>query len=319
MKEEPLPGLFVGHAGAALLFLILHEVLQTQEWLDRACFWSRRVAAVPCPSPDLFHGLAGRGLLQAWVFEHSRDDVDLKISEEVAYALQKMAVRDADGIHWDIPEGCGDLSGPYLGIAHGVAGVACFLTELNRAHTGSPYRQLADDALHSLARAARLNGTIGCLDWPDRVGGSFRGGVWCHGAAGIAQAFAHAAMRTHNSEWLDWAKLAGVAATRQAHLIGPTACHGVTGLIEAMLDVHRATEDPEPLAIAEASAGWLIDYFMVETEVGHLVSSERPDVFSPELMVGAAGPAAALARLLAPSRFGSMLMSPRESWRALGG
>jgi serine/threonine protein kinase len=315
--HESLPGLFVGDGGAALLFLSLHEVLGTDDWLARAMAVSRKLASSTCPSPDLLHGTAGLGLLQIWIYEYTRDPADLAAALASAGTLLA-AVPDSGDVGWVIPDAYGDLGGQQLhGMAHGTAGVAYFLNELLRVHPEAPVASLLYRSIESLGRARAPNPRIGAVDWLHAPGGEFRGGVWCHGAAGIAQALARIYQRTRDPELLLLVEQATHAALLQSQWLGPTQCHGLAGLIEVLLDVHRATGNEELAAAARSLGAHLMRYYTEETEFGPLTSAERHDVFTPEFMVGASGAAASLARLLDVDRWGSLLLPPRDAYRPI--
>lgn len=316
--SQSLPGLFVGDGGAALLFLGLHEVLDTPDWLERAVTVSRQLARLPCPSPDLLHGKAGLGLVHLWAYERTCDRRDLDAALEAASALAGSATDDGTRVGWVIPEGYGDLSGQALyGMAHGTAGIVYFLNEMLRVHPAAPVGELFARALSSLLRARAHNPLIDAEDWPHGPGGEFRGGVWCHGSAGVAQSLARVYQRTRDAEVLEAAEVAARAAWLQAQWLGTTQCHGLAGLIEVLLDLHRATRGEQWLVAARQLGLHLLRYFTADTEAGPLISTDRHDVFTPELMVGASGTVASLARLLDVQRWGSLLLPPREAFRPM--
>jgi hypothetical protein len=61
----------------------------------------------------------------------------------------------------------------------------------------------------------------------------------------------------------------------------------------------------------------LLRYFTADTEFGPLAPSDRHDVFTAELMVGASGAVAGLARLLDVDRWGSLLLPPGDAFRPI--
>jgi serine/threonine protein kinase len=316
--SQSLPGLFVGDGGAALLFLSIHEVLGTADWLARSVIVSRQLATLPCPSPDLLHGCAGLGLVHLWTYERTGDALDLDAAIDKASTLGNTVRVDGSSVGWVIPDGYGDLSGQALyGMAHGVAGIVYFLNELLRVHPAAPVGKLLDRALLTLMQAQAHNPLIGAMDWPCGPSGEFRGGVWCHGSAGVAQALARVYRRTRNPAVLKAAEQAARAALLQAQWIGTSQCHGLAGLIEVLLDLYRATGDEQWVVSARQLGAYLLRYFTAETEFGPLTPSDRHDVFTAELMVGASGAIASLARLLDVDRWGSLLLPPREAFRPM--
>lgn len=310
-EPSPLPGLLIGEAGVGLLHLTLHHLLGDSIWLQRASQVSDTVSAIPYESPDLVHGAAGRGLFHLWLYRYSREPRELLRSLAAARHLAATCEHSPAGPLWRIPDGFGGLGGQAVyGLAHGSAGVAYFLAELQAESNGKEFEPLLKDVARSLQDAARQNQKFGVVDWPDAPEGQFRSGVWCHGSAGIAFAFLKLANCLNEPGFLETAKQAAWSAMVQVRCIGPTQCHGAAGLIELYLDLFAATGAEEYLMLAKKLGNWLERGFLVVGSHGSMIASERPDVFTPELMVGSSGAAAALARLYRPSSLGYFLNDP---------
>jgi hypothetical protein len=316
---EALPGLFIGEAGVGLLFLALGEVLGDASWINRGVEVSRRVARMAHDSPDLLHGLAGRGLLHIWAHGYTAESEDLAAAVAIARRLGETCERFPAGPFWRIPPGYGDLDADLLyGIAHGSAGIAYFLAELARASVDGWPISMLDEIAASLRQATRTNPATGLPDWPDAPDGPFRGGVWCHGSAGMALAFLQLHRALGQADLLDDAARAADSALALAHHIGPTQCHGLAGLLEVYLDLHAETGATRALNAARQLGEFLRSAYVVPTPSGPMISSEAPNVFTCDFMVGSGGGAAALARLLQPERFGHFLRAPREAFRLPG-
>jgi serine/threonine protein kinase len=311
-EGEILPGLFIGEAGVGLLFLSLAEITGDPLWLDRAVEVSRWVAGLEFGSPDLMHGTAGRGLFHAWVYESTSAPEDLAAALAAASHLESTLESTRWGPLWRIPEGYGALQGArYFGLAHGSAGIAYFLAELAAVHDIDT--SLIERIGRSLERAERS--PAGSPDWPDAPSGEFRGGVWCHGSAGIALALLRIHRVLGRESSLASAVRAAESALRRAHQIGPTQCHGIAGLIEVLLDLFEQTGAERHLLAAQRLGMRLSRYFVSDGEYGPMICSESPKVLTADFMIGSAGAAAALARLLDPRRFGYFLRSPRHAFR----
>jgi hypothetical protein len=315
-EEESLGGLFIGEAGVGLLFLTLADILRDPLWLDRAVRLSRRLGEASFDSPDLLHGAAGRGLFHLWVYEHSSAPEDLALAVAVGQHLANTCERTSLGPFWRIPEGYGDLEGGmYYGIAHGSAGVGLFLAELAKTQPNDGTISLLRDIGHSLVQAGRSRDDADDLDWPDAPEGAFRGGVWCHGSAGIALALVRIYQVLKEETYLAYAVRAAESALRRAHQIGPTQCHGIAGLLEVYLDLFAETRDQRHLDAAHGLGERLRTAFVTEGPTGPMICSERANVLTSEFMIGSSGAASALARLLEPKRFGHFLNSPRRAFR----
>jgi hypothetical protein len=82
------------------------------------------------------------------------------------------------------------------------------------------------------------------LAWPsDEEEGAFAP-MWCHGAAGIARFFIHAAQINVVENAMTVAEGAARSVARGARRAGPTQCHGLAGNIEVLIDFFQATGDP---------------------------------------------------------------------------
>ena len=315
-ESDGLPGLFMGEAGVGLLFLALAELLGDDAWLRRAVERGRWVAGQEVDSPDLTHGIAGRGLFHVWLYEYTSDRDDLRASLACAEHLVATCRRTEAGPLWPIPDDYGGLSGnAFFGVAHGSAGVGLFLAELMRVEPAHAVVSLAEDVAESLKSAERADGLDGTSDWPDSPGGPCRSGVWCHGSAGIALAFLRFARVLPAHDCLAVATRALRGALSRAHQIGPTLCHGVAGLIEVYLDLWERTGRQQDLTVARQLTLWLLKAFVADDEAGPMICAEKPDVLTGDFMVGCSGSAASVARALEPHRFGHFLRSPREAFR----
>lgn len=300
--EPTLAGLFVGEAGVALALLRAGVVLSEAEFLDAAAAKSRAIAAAPLRSPDVFHGAAGRALFHLWMYGALGTEVDLDAAVRAGNFLVGTGTPDGDGACWVIPAGYEGLSGnAYTGYAHGAAGVADALLSLYETTQDPRYLTSARAALRWLERVAVpvLDGRG--LNWPPTVGRPVSLAHWCHGAAGVGLAFLHAArLGVEPTAWPVVRKAARAAAA--FHRAGDvTQCHGLAGKIEFLVDVYQATCAPEWLDEARA-LGRLVGAYAIET--AHTVewASEDVTVRSPDFMVGYAGVAASLLRLVEPDR-----------------
>lgn len=229
---------------------------------------------------------------------------------------------------WRSPGGDPQL---LTGLSHGASGIGLALLELHSATGMERFLKSGRDAFayeDELFDPARCN-------WPDLRKSAGPGTVhsavpredgssdrvfalaWCHGAPGIALARLRAGeVDVRWGERHLEAARAGLAATRSAvdDLLsspdGPksadlTPCHGLTGLVEALLVGGERLDDPDlrdtalraGLAVAAAvDAG------------GPLRSGTMCGGPNPSLMLGTAGIGHTLLRLYAPMRVPSILL-----------
>lgn len=132
------------------------------------------------------------------------------------------------------------------GLAHGEAGVVCFLLEYG-ALTGDP------DAVRRSEKAARHLAAV----TPDIIaasaepGATRRYGSWCRGLAGIGTVLVRAAERIDEPGYLDLARRAARACAALAPRMPlVTQCCGLAGVGDLMLDVAEATASEEFLDAA---------------------------------------------------------------------
>ncbi len=301
---EPLPGLYVGEAGVAAALLRAGQVLGDDDLLRDAQARSRRIAAMPHRSPDLFNGSAGRLRFHLILWDESGDPGELAAALAAGEHLLATMEDCGEGARrWTIPPGYGGQSGEaYLGYAHGAAGIADALLELAEATDDARFGDAARGAARWLARLAAptLDDGTG-LGWPRTESAEFSPPYWCHGSAGIGRFWLHAAALDLLPEAAELAAGAIAMTARGAPWAAPPPCHGLAGSIELLLDAYQATSDPRRLAEARALER-LLSTFAQEHE-GQLVwPSESPDVVTPDYHVGYAGVAATLLRLSDPER-----------------
>jgi hypothetical protein len=306
-------GLFIGECGVGLLYISLYEVTGDPVWLERAVHVSRSIGQMSFDSPDLLHGTAGRGLYHCWVYALAGEAEDLALANSAAEHLRATCTWTDNGPFWAIPPSYGFDDRLYCGIAHGSAGVAFFLSQLTRVADCGPFRDLLGAIMGGLQGLAWRDDEGDAVDWPDTVGGDFRSGVWCHGAAGIAQTFLAVHEVLPSMVSLDDAFAAAESALQNSRRLDATQCHGLAGLIEVYLDLYALTNDGDQLMVARWLGERMQSCFIAETSKGPMVRSDAPAVLTPEFMIGSSGAASALARLHRPDLIRHFLAPVRSS------
>jgi lantibiotic modifying enzyme len=312
-----LPGFYVGEAGIAACLLRAGQVLDDESLRRLALERARAVAGLPYSSPDLFNGTAGRVRAHLLMWDESGDPDQLGAAVAAGDELLDSAHTSGGELSWTIPPGFDDLSGrSYLGYAHGVAGIADVMIDLFEA---TAQERFADASVRAAARLQRLS--LPSLDdgsglvWPESEGGGPSGATWCHGSTGIARFFLHLASADLDANAMDIARRAARMAALGARSADPSACHGLAGNIELLLDMAQATQDPVYLTQA-ADLAHLLEAFSVEREGDLAWFSDVPPTVSSDYTVGYSGVAMCLLRLAGPMRRPHQLTRKGFAFRA---
>lgn len=312
LSEDPLPGLYVGEAGVGTALLRAGQVLADDELIEAAIEKGCLISSLPHASPDLFNGTAGRLRFHLMLWDETDDPEHLRHAVEAGEFLFERA-EDAGngGLHWTSLSDHGGPSGlPYLGYAHGAAGIADTLFELFEATEDARFLTVARGAGCWLARQAVtvLDDESG-LDWPPVEGQPPSGAAWCHGAAGIGSFFLHASKLDVLPGAAEISARAARTVARGARSQGPVQCHGLAGNIEFLLDMYAETKDWVYLAETRSLAR-LLEAFSREKDGLLVWSSDSPEVYSPDYMTGYAGVAVCLLRLGDPEKLPRQLSRP---------
>ncbi|WP_086828112.1 class IV lanthionine synthetase LanL [Streptomyces sp. NRRL B-24572] len=204
------------------------------------------------PEADLIAGAAGIGLGRLLLARHA-----LRSGRRHTAGRHLAVAADCDrmlatGTARLTPTGADTPGSAALreGIAHGEAGVTCFLLEYGAA-TGDP-----DVISRSEKAAARLAAvTPEIIAAATEPGATRRYGSWCRGLAGIGTVLVRAAERLDEPGYLDLAR----RAARACAVVAPrmplvTQCCGLAGVGELMLEVSDATASEEFRDAAETIA-----------------------------------------------------------------
>ncbi|MFC8981229.1 class IV lanthionine synthetase LanL [Streptomyces sp. NPDC057131] len=191
------------------------------------------------PEADLIAGAAGIGLGRLLLARHALRSGRRHTADEhlaVAAACDRMLASGAARL---TPTGADTAGSAALreGMAHGEAGVVCFLLEYGAA-TGDP------DAIGRAEKAAARLAAV----TPDIIaaaaapGATRRYGSWCRGLAGIGTVLVRAAELLEEPAYLDLAQRAARACAALAPrmpLVGQ--CCGLAGVGELMVEVSIAS------------------------------------------------------------------------------
>jgi lantibiotic modifying enzyme len=280
-----LPGLYFGRAGAAVALaelgstgVVPHDAALSQ-WVGAALHGK-------LDWPDVTHGAAGQGI--AALICGRRLHLPALEKAALLCAEYLIATQNTDG-SWTMPEGAGGISGEKLtGFAHGVAGIAYFLSEF----ASRSKHMEADESAHRAARwllAASNSGPSGSLSWKysDRHPEIWK--WWCHGGPGISLALLRLFERSGEASYADAARRALRAHPADLRSQNLSVCHGLTGLGEIYLEAARVLQEDEWWNRAERIA--LLLGSLAKPCAGDSVSWIVEDPWTPtaDLMIGSAG------------------------------
>ncbi len=303
ITREVTGGISPFHSASGIHLVQAHvsRAMGDPDSASRAARAFTEACAEPCDNPDLTLGwtsvLLGCAALAESLPQHD------SVERRPVLALGRQVARRIDA--WIAERhitGNGDLK--WLGLAHGWAGLLFGLLRWTEA-SGEPFVVVARDRLHELATLGMQQGES--ISWPltmsgdERDRGPFAG--WCHGSAGYVLLWTLAHRILKDDRFLT---LARSAANHIATSIGSereidaSLCCGYAGQGFALMALHRATGDVEPLRLA----GELCD-----RAVQFGARSTRPD----SLYKGDIGVALLIQELTQPSRASTPLVET-EGW-----
>lgn len=168
---------------------------------------------------------------------------------------------------------------PYLGAAHGLAGILHTVMQFPLTETDEKH---VKDALRFLLKTKFPSG-----NYPSSLGQDKDDKVhWCHGAPGVALTLCQAAKRFPDSpEFLLQALEAGDLVWTRGLLRRLGLCHGISGNAYVFLALHRVTGGKKHFHRARMFGGFLLHSWRSLIGRGEMSGGDRP--FS--LFEGAAG------------------------------
>jgi class IV lanthipeptide synthase len=293
-----LPGLHFGRAGTAWA---LHDAachLGDDTLADKAVDLALRLPT-RWPNPDVCHGAAGAGLTLLHLWHRSGRPELLEAAIDCADGLLVAAAWTDDGVFWPIPDDFDSgLAGSWhYGFAHGVAGVGTFLLAAAQAGGRSDHAETAVAAGDTLVRAAER--VAGGARWrSDRNRPTNPAEPlyhWCHGSSGVGTFLVRVAEHLGGGTgYRALAEEAAVAVHRSRQFSSPSACHGLAGDGEFLLDLAQS---------ADRYRGWakdLADWISVRHAViggRRVIADETQAGVSPGYGTGLAGALGFLIRL----------------------
>jgi len=177
-------GAFSGSASLAYTLSAVSAIRRDPELMEEAIGGMLRlVPHIACDDQfDIVGGAAGCALVAVMLYRRTGDPRLLNIAANCGRRLLQTALRQDRGVGW-----IGLIADrPVAGFAHGAAGIAWALFELERALGERCFGSLAEDAI-GYERSLYVAETQTWVDnRPGRLPNGFSTAAWCHGAAGIA-------------------------------------------------------------------------------------------------------------------------------------
>lgn len=308
-------GLYDGRSGIGLAALAVGTVTEDDALRDAGAAVLDALVGHDPDVDDVISGAAGVAVAFVRAAAIDGRSAWLEHAATMGRLLVARAQRNAWGWSW---RSGGDDPTALCGLAHGSAGVAWALGELDRAG-------LADaDGREASARACQFERSWfdpRTSTWPDlrtttaatTDAVSSSPTFWCHGSAGIgvsrlvvdscadrddlsARGELAAALQSSCSR-------AAVELDRGEISGGLTVCHGLGGTVDLLLDAHVAQHEPQH----RAAATWIVERAveLLGNDVDRWPGGVR-DVPAAGLMTGLAGTLVTLARLAGEPSGGSV-------------
>ena len=296
----PERGLLTGRTGAAMAWLRLAAA--TGESVSEHCAHNAEIIMREDPGPftDLMGGAASNGLYLLRLHQAMDDSLYLDGAKRCAQWLCDQLVTDEDGSSCLCrPDGeFGDR--PFFGVAHGISGVAHFLTLLHEATGEAEWAEASRAILLTLERHAVED--HGGLNWAPMLGDTELSRCqWSHGAPGIGIVFLKAAEVFQEPRYEEVAVKAGEATYAYGDFRSNiTQCIGLSGCGELFLELYRDAQDELWLQRAQEFADLAMTYRVALPE-GDAWPTDEPGLYSADFIYGASGLGHYFLRVIEPS------------------
>jgi rhamnogalacturonyl hydrolase YesR len=303
-------GLHLGKTGAAMAALHKANALNEASTPD-FCLSNAEVimGEPPGPATDLMGGEASNGLYLLRLWQRTRDERHLAAAERCADWLDRTVVRDERGTHCNVDSGTtmGFPPKPFLGVAHGISGLAHFVALLGEATGRERWTSFARELFDTTARYSKPS--HGGLNWPVVIGEEeLPRCQWSHGCAGIGLTYFTAWRVLREARYLQIALQAAEATYNIGDLRNNlTVCTGLAGGGGLLLEAYAVTGDARWKARAHEFAMRCIAY-KEETPEGDAWPTDAKGLHSADFMYGASGVGHFLLRLISGGKLPMPLM-----------
>ncbi|MEU7812779.1 class IV lanthionine synthetase LanL [Pseudonocardia sp. NPDC049154] len=243
-EPRRLPGLYFGRSGTAWALHDAGAVLGDTALVDEGVRTALEIPQAHPVSPDVTHGVAGALLAALHLWSATGAEELRPRTRRYVDSLVAAAERIDGQVLWPVP---GDLASELAGVrhygfAHGAAGVGYALLAAGAATGDGRATELALAAADTLCEAAAVED--GAAWWPAGPGGRERWAHWCNGSSGIGSFLLRAWRCSGNERHAECARAAAVAVHRARWGSLPSACHGLAGDGEFLLDAAALLDEP---------------------------------------------------------------------------
>ncbi|MBB2910866.1 tRNA A-37 threonylcarbamoyl transferase component Bud32 [Streptosporangium becharense] len=242
-EHRPSPGLYFGRAGISVA---LYEAGRTlgDEGLRAAGLEAGLNLPTAWPNPDICHGTAGTGMALLHLWRASGDTRLRDLAEACADDLLKAARQTPETVTWPIPvDFASKLAGAeHYGFAHGVAGIAAYLLAAGIELGRDDCLETAVLAGETLVAAAEYRGEAAW--WASGPLDGEKLPHWCSGSSGIGTYLVRLYAATGEQRFRDAARGAAVTVHDARLNSGTTACHGLAGDGQFLLDMADLLGEP---------------------------------------------------------------------------
>ncbi|MFD7615000.1 class IV lanthionine synthetase LanL [Streptomyces sp. NPDC059828] len=292
-----LPGLYFGRSGTAWALFDAARHLCDPELEQHSVELALGIPVV-WPNPDVCHGVAGALIAQLHLWRGTGRPEFLHRVRTAADTLLAAAVRESGQVYWPVPAGTDSLLAgiTHLGFAHGVAGVGYALLATAQATGEEKYLEAAVAAGATLAATAERApwGASWRTDRADAPGAGLRF-HWCSGSSGVGTFLLRLWRATGDTGCLTLAEEAAAAVRQVKWASGTSACHGLAGNGEFLLDLADAIGGPYHGWAEELAAAMVLRHAVHEER--QLVPDESLRTVAVDYNVGLSGAVGFLLRL----------------------
>ena len=278
-------GLMSGDAGIALALAYGGIQLDNRAYIDKSEAFLRS-SANNVATDDFFSGRAGVLYVATLIAQHVHPSFS-HIAHRLADELGNRVIEENGILAWPLDTSLDSTNSPFLGAAHGAAGIAGALGFWGTYAVDNECRQLAETAFtriwefgqdedaHSIRRAINSNTPMAQKN------------EWCHGTTGFLWSMLISEIdpsRLLNP--MTWA-MNGLASSRRVG--NSTMCHGVAGELEVwrMLSKHERFSDLTSLNLPRTLAK--LELLEIEAHGFKLAPAEDGFTITPDLWVGFLG------------------------------
>jgi len=291
LDQHPYPpGLMSGLSGIAL---VLWELGQHEA--------ARKAMETAAQSPllhqvhDLFWGDAGWGLANLHFWQLTGESQYLTRACEAGEFLLRTKKESDKGVSWAYRD---DIR---LGLGHGVAGAALFLTYLGMARPGEGFLETAVKALDfEISECQYVNNLVVWYPRANAHPGEPRSPSMRHGAVGAGTAFLRAAVATGEPRLRRFAERCAFSAANR-HTNKLWLNYGLAGFGEYLLDMYRLMGERRYLNAAFHIAEAILPH-RIDRPEGFTFAAEELFRLSCDLGAGSAGIGLFFHRLLRPEQ-----------------